>query len=91
MEPCTIYTVTVYTPDKKKKVCNYLEASKAKSRADAMMEKLVVQIVSKPEWSSRMELKDRLSDFAAAIQFVQQASFSMKRRWYFKEESKNGS
>ena len=28
MEPCTIYTVTVYTPDKKKKVCNYLEKAK---------------------------------------------------------------
>lgn len=47
MENRIIYTVTVYTLDKKKKVCNYLEASKAKSRADAMMEKLVVQIASK--------------------------------------------
>ena len=58
MEPCTIYTVTVYTPDKKKKVCNYLEASKAKSRADAMMEKLVVQIASKPETDAVMVIED---------------------------------
>lgn len=57
MEPCTIYTVTVYTPDKKKKVCNYLEASKAKSRADAMMEKLVVQIASKPKTDAVMLIK----------------------------------
>ena len=58
MEPCTIYTVTVYTPDKKKKVCNYLEASKAKSRADAMMEKLVAQVAYKPETDAVMVIED---------------------------------
>ena len=83
---------TVYTPDKKKKVCNYLEASKAKSRADAMMEKLVVQIASRPETDAVMVIEDgtkrQIVDFAAAIQFVQQALSSTKRRWYFKEESK---
>ena len=57
MEPCTIYTVTVYTPDKKKKVCNYLEASKAKSRADAMMEKLVTQVASSPKTDAVMLIK----------------------------------
>ena len=58
MENRIIYTVTVYTPDKKKKVCHYLEASKAKSRADAMMEKLVVQIASKPETDAVMVIED---------------------------------
>lgn len=58
MENRIIYTVTVYTLDKKKKVCNYLEKAKAKSRADAMMEKLVVQIASKPETDAVMVIED---------------------------------
>ena len=57
MEPCTIYTVTVYTPDKKKKICNYLEAEQARSRADAVLDKLITQVASSPKTDAVMLIK----------------------------------
>lgn len=58
MEPCTIYTVTVYTPDNRKKVCNYLDAEQARSRADAVLDKLITQVASSPKTDAVMVIED---------------------------------
>ena len=57
MKTCNIYTVTVYTPDNRKKVCNYLDAEQARSRADAVLDKLITQVASSPKTDGVMLIK----------------------------------
>ena len=58
MKTCNIYTVTVYTPDNRKKVCNYLDAEQARSRADAVLDKLITQVASSPKTDAVMVIED---------------------------------